>query len=123
MVTLKELLELTWNCTLLDVSMRTEEGRLLMQYIIGEGQSEENATIGQWNDIKQGMLTMIDKSINMHGRNVRGTSEIGWGTDFKAIPPELLKAEVTHFSQRPRPQGKGSQIRADLKESGQLSLL
>lgn len=116
MTTLKEILELTWTVTELSLDVREPDTEKLIQhYEIGEKQNEENATAYQLHEIQQGRLTMIDANINYYGRLVGNKVEMGWGSDFKQIPAELLEMEVTHFSQRGRGNWPGTQLTAHLR--------
>lgn len=105
-VTLRDLLELTYTVTLISADVRRDDLRLVKSYLIGEGQNIENATYHQCKEVAEGRLVMIDRRINDHGKEVRGVSEMGWGTDFKAIPADLLDMKVNHFSQSSRYGGK-----------------
>lgn len=115
MLILRDLLDAAWDVTLLQLDLRKTNGELIQHYQIGEGQTEAVATIHQKHDMAIGKLEMIDAKINRHGDvDARGNYENGWGPNFKAIPKDLLDAEVIHFTQRSRsgPGDNGSQISA-----------
>lgn len=100
MTTLRQILELTWTITSINADLRQECGQLIKTYKLGKGHNEENATIHEKSAMNKGRLELMDIDINHHGRKTRGgQSEMGWGTDFKAIPDFLLDAEVTFFRQ------------------------
>ena len=62
MTTLKELCDLAGNCLKLTVDVRYQDGHLYKEYIIGEGQNEDNATVHMKSDMMKGTLEMIDIS-------------------------------------------------------------
>lgn len=100
MTTLRQILELTLTITGINADLREANGQLIKTYKLGKGHNEETATIYEKSAINRGELELMDISINHHGRPTRGgQSEMGWGTDFKAIPDFLLDAEVTFFRQ------------------------
>lgn len=118
MTTLKEILELTWTVTELDVTVRESNGYLIKQYIIGEGCNEESATVHQKHQINKGELEMIDRKINYFGDN--GRHGDGWGSKFTEIPKELLDLKVTHFRQSSRyGSWSGTMLNADLESEGE----
>lgn len=120
MTTLKEILELTWTVTELDVTVREPNGHFIKQYIIGEGCNEESATVHQWHEIKKGKLEMIDKKINCFGDKKGNSVESGWGSKFSEIPKELLDLKVTHFRQSSRyGSWNGSELTASLESEGE----
>lgn len=118
MTTLKEILDLTWTVTELDVTVREPNGHFIKQYIIGEGCGEETATVHQWHRIKKGELEMIDRKINYFGDN--GRKGDGWGSKFSEIPKELLSLKVTHFRQSSRYGSyTGTELTASLESEGE----
>lgn len=118
MVTLKEILELTWNITKLDLSVRDTNNYLIKEYIIGEGCNEENATVHQKHRMSKGELEMIDRKINYYGD--KGKKGEGWGTKFNEIPKKLLDLKVTHFRQSSRyGSWSGTMLNADLESEGE----
>ena len=56
MTTLKELCDLAGNCLKLTVDVRYQDGHLYKEYIIGEGQNEDNATVHMKSDMMKGTL-------------------------------------------------------------------
>ena len=100
MTTLRELLGLTWNVTLLSLDLRDGDmGRLIRTYKIGENENEDTCTVHEYHRVKSGELQLIDAKVNHHGDPVgKGQSEGGWGTNFKNIPKELLDCAVSSFS-------------------------
>lgn len=118
MTTLKEILDLTWTVTELNVTVRDTKGYLIKQYIIGEGCGEETATVHQWHRIKNGELEMIDRKINYFGD--KGRKGDGWGSKFNEIPKELLDLKVTHFRQSSRYGSyTGTDLTATLESEGE----
>lgn len=118
MVTLKEILELTWTVTELDLWVRDPNGYLIKEYIIGEGCNEESATVHQKHRINKGELEMIDLKINYFGD--KGRNGDSWGSKFNEIPKELLNLNVTHFRQSPRyGSWNGSELTATLESEGE----
>lgn len=117
MTTLKEILELTWTVTELDVTVREPNGHFIKQYIIGEGCNEESATIHEKHRMNKGELEMIDRKINYFGD--KGRKGDGWGSKFSEIPKQLLDLKVTHFRQSSRyGSWNGSELTASLESEG-----
>ena len=113
MVTLRDILELTWAVTELTLDVREPElDRLIMSYKIGEGCNEDNATVHQKHRINKGELTMIDAKINWFGS--KGSKGDGWGNIWKNIPKELLEMEVIHFTLSSRGSWEGKLLMAHL---------
>ena len=118
MTTLKEILELTWTVTELDVTVREPNGHFIKQYIIGEGCNEENATIHEKHRINKGELEMIDRKINYFGDE--GRKGDGWGSKFSEILKQLLDLKVTHFRQSSRyGSWNGSELTVSLESEGE----
>lgn len=118
MTTLKEILELTWTVTELDVTVREPNGHFIKQYIIGEGCNEESATIHEKHRINKGELEMIDRKINYFGDE--GRKGDGWGSKFSEIPKQLLDLKVTHFRQSSLyGSWSGTVLDADLESEGE----
>lgn len=115
MITLRDLLDATWDVTLLRVDLRKPDGELIQRYILGEGQCEDIATAEQKSDMNAGKLEMIDAKINHRGDiKSNGMSEIAYSPNLDGIPADLLETQVTSFYQRDRTFGgeKGSMIHA-----------
>lgn len=123
MVKLKDILELTWTVTQLDLDVREPEHEHLIQsYVIGEGCNEENATIHERHRIAKGDLVMIDRKINYHGDKKGNSVESGWGTNYNNVPADLLDMQVIHFRQTSRYDGEGTKITAHITPTGQLKI-
>jgi len=123
MVTLKDILELTWTVTHLSLDVREpEHERLIQSYEIGEGCNEENATVHQRHRMAKGDLVMIDKKINYFGTKKGKSVENGWGTIFDNIPADLLAMEVKHFRQSSRGCWDGTALTAHITPADQLSI-
>ena len=94
MVKLGDLLDVIGDVTKLEV-LAYNEYKLQHRWIFGENISE---TIHQWHDRKNGLLSIIDRKINVHGDVKRnGTGEMGWGPNKSCIPQAMLDAEVWHM--------------------------
>lgn len=118
MTTLKEILELTWTVTELDVTVREPNGHFIKQYIIGEGCNEESATVHQKHRMNKGELEMIDRKINYFGD--KGRNGDGWGSKFSEIPKQLLNLKVIHFRQSSRYGSyTGTELTASLESEGE----
>lgn len=121
MVTLKDILELTWTVTQLSLDVREpEHERLIQSYVIGDGCNEENATIHQRHRMAKGELIMLDRKINYYGD--KGKKGEGWGTNFNNVPADLLDMQVIHFRQTSRYDGEGTKITAHITPTGQLKI-
>lgn len=121
MVTLRDILELTWTVTQLSLDVREPENeKLIISYKIGEGCNEDNATVHQRHMIANGELIMIDKKINYFGD--AGRKGDGWGSNYNNIPAELLSMQVTHFIQASRGSWRGSKLIAHLTPAAENQL-
>ncbi len=107
MTTLRELCDLAGTCVKLTVDVRYQNGILFREYIIGEGQNEDIATVHMKSDMVKGTLEMIDTRINAHGGG-----EMGWGMIWSGVPKWIQNAEVTHFYQTSCGGRGGSEIMA-----------
>ena len=100
MIILKELIEAAGDVTVLDVDLRHRDGKLIRQYKIGEGQSEEAATEFMRDKIRRGQLVMIDTKINRYGdTDSHGYSKTVYDPKLDGVPKDLLETEVFSFYQ------------------------
>ena len=94
MITLKELLQLNESTTLLDLTVRDFDGKMIRRSVIGKRYGR--LSMYEEHDLSTGKLELIDESINIHGKtNSKGFSEMCYGMVWKAIPKHYLDAEVT----------------------------
>lgn len=115
MVKLKDVLPLMWTITQLNLDVRTPEGLLIRQVIIGDGCDETNCGRYSSEKVEKGELEIINTKVNFHGQRDRhGYSEMGWGVDLKKIPKWLLELEVTSMRQTQTWGDGGSRFTAHL---------
>lgn len=95
MITLRELFEVFWTITRVEVTARKHDMNYIHRWIYGE---DINISSHMLYDCKDGLLSIIDKKINYHGDDGRGGPEMGWGVKEKLFPKELLDARITHMS-------------------------
>lgn len=94
MVILGELLDILHDVTELKI-FAYDEYKLQHKWIFGEGIKE---SIYEWYDRKNGMMSIIDRKINVHGNPKKnGTGESGWDVDKTDIPQAILDAPVWHI--------------------------
>ncbi len=98
MITLRELFGVTWTITRVELRARNDgDLRLLHQFWIGDRCDRDHLPPGMVSEWTHDRLTLSDRKINEHGEPGRGGPEIGWGLKKKAIPDELLDAEIIHM--------------------------
>lgn len=98
MITLRELFGVTWTITRVELTARNDgDLRLLHQFWIGDHCDRDHLPPGMVSEWTHDRLTLSDRKINEHGEPGRGGPEIGWGLKKKAIPDELLDAEIIHM--------------------------
>lgn len=101
-ITIRNIADVTWTITRLDITARDEESRYLHRWIIGENAPHVGHGKLFW-DIATGKVSDIKKKINVHNNQKKnGQPEIGWGIDDTSIPAELLDAEITKLGMRSR---------------------
>lgn len=101
-MTIRDIAEVTWTITRLDVTARDENLHYLHRWFIGENAPYVGHGSLFW-DIAKGKVSDIEKKINVHNnRKKNGQPEMGWGLDDAAIPAELLDAEITRLGMRSR---------------------
>lgn len=113
MITLRELFDVTWDITELDVTAREPETMTYVhQWLYGDGITE---TIHMYHERRAGRLSIIEGRINHHGEPTRGGSEMGWGVDEKLFPADIIDAPVTHLVMTPRSRGNGTWCYVDIE--------
>jgi hypothetical protein len=101
-MTIRDLAEVTWTITRLDITARDMAGAYLHRWIIGEKEPFVGHGKLLW-DIAAGRASDIAKKINVHNnKKGNGQPEMGWGLDLESIPAELLDAEITRLGMRCR---------------------
>ena len=113
MITLRDLFEVTWDITELDITAREPE---TMTYVHRWLYVEDiYETIYMYHARKAGRLSIINDKINHHGEPTRGGSEIGWGVNEKLLPAEIIDAPATHLLMMPRSRGRGTRCCVDIE--------
>lgn len=103
MITLRELFNVTWTITRLDLTVRDERQRLLYHALMGKDCDRDhiNSLTLMAYGWSKGTLILSDRKINVHGdADGRGQPVIGWGYKNKSIPDQLMDAEITHLGMR-----------------------
>lgn len=96
MMTLRELFEVFWTITELEITARDPNTKYLHRWIYGP-EALKTETIHQYHDRMAGKLTIVEAKLNAHGDPARGGAEIGWGVKEKLLPKELIDAPITHM--------------------------
>lgn len=99
MITLRDLFNVTWTITRLELTVRDEQLRLLYRAMIGKDCDRDqidSRTLMAYGWTK-GTLVLSDRKINAHGDASRSGPEMGWGYKDKSIPDQLMDAEITHL--------------------------
>lgn len=92
MITLRDLLETTWDVTLLDLDVRHADGKLIKHVVIGKDYVPSQF---QLEDEAKGLFEYICSDINKYGRNKTQGNWISYfEIDFKQIPNNYLGMEV-----------------------------
>ena len=100
-MTLRDLFDVTWTITRVELTARDAEQRFLHEFWIGEDCDREHLPPGMIREWEKDRLTLCARKINAHGEEIRGRQpEMGWGLKNKAIPDELLDAEIVHLGMR-----------------------
>lgn len=97
-MTLRDIAEVTWTITRLDITARAESSEYLHRWIIGEKTPYIKPGSRMYWDERAGKISVIEKKINVHdNRKANGQPEMGWGLDESTIPEEILTAKITHL--------------------------
>lgn len=98
MITLRDLFNVTWTITRLELTVRDEQQRLIYYAMIGKDCDRDHIgsrALIRWS---RGTLILSDQKINVHGdADGRGLPVMGWGYKDKSIPDQLMDAEITHL--------------------------
>lgn len=115
MVTLREILQLKFDTTALELTARDPEKlRLIQEFIIGPDAYEHTMrTEGLRNSWLNNTLVFVDRTINHHNEPTKRGPEMGWGVDYSQIAPELLQAELVTLNMW-WSQLRGTKITADI---------
>lgn len=115
MVTLREILQLKFDTTALELTARDPEKlRLIQEFIIGPDASDKvYRTEGLRNAWLNNTLVYVDRTINHHNEPTKRGPEMGWGVDYSQIAPELLQAELVTLNMWWSPL-RGTTITADI---------
>ena len=115
MVTLREILQLKFDTTALELTARDPEKlRLIQEFIIGPDAYEHiMRTPGLRNSWLNNTLVFVDRTINHHNEPTKRGPEMGWSVDYSQIAPELLQAELFALNMRWSPL-RGTKITADI---------
>lgn len=98
MITLRELFDVTWSITRVELTARSSgDLSLLHQFWLGDQCDREHLPPGLVHDWAKDAITLSPRKINEHGEPGRGGPEIGWGLKKRSIPDELLDAEIVHL--------------------------
>ena len=115
MVTLREILQLKFDATALELTARDPEKlRLIQEFIICPDASDRvYRTEGLLNAWLNSTLVYVDRTINHHNEPTKRGPEMGWSVDYSQIAPELLQAELFALNMRWSPL-RGTTITADI---------
>lgn len=115
MVTLREILQLKFDTTALELTARDPEKlRLIQEFIIGPDASDKvYRTEGLRNAWLNNTLVYVDRTINHHNEPTKRGPEMGWSVDYSQIAPELLQAELVTLNMLWSPL-RGTAITADI---------
>lgn len=96
-----DISRVAWTITRLDVTARAEDTRFLHRWIIGEKPPHIKEGGRMFWEVRRGEISIVKRKINGHcDRKANGQPEMGWGLDEKALPCELLEAEITRLDMR-----------------------
>ena len=96
---IRDISEVTWSITRLDITARSEDTKYLHRWIIGEKMPYIKPGSRMYWDEREGKISFVEKKINIHNsRKANGQPEIGWGIDESALPAELMDAKITTLS-------------------------
>lgn len=95
MMTLRNLFEVMWTVTELEISAY-DDNHLVHKWIYGP-EALKKETRHQYQERMDGLLTIVEEKINAHGDPARGGTEIGWGVKLNLIPKAILDAPITHL--------------------------
>lgn len=97
MILLRDLLEVMFDVTEMEITARKPEGSRIHGFYFSESDFSRLPP-GIRDRIRYGETTFIPGRMNVNGRRKKdGSSEMAYGVEFKVIPKELLDGEVSHF--------------------------
>lgn len=111
MITLRDLTNVMYTITHIDITARGPDGKYLHRWMYGPDIKE---TRHMYHDRLDGKLTIVDCKLNAHGDSGRGGSEIGWGVKTKLIPGVLLDAPIIVLHVLPTFSSKDTDVRVDV---------
>lgn len=113
MVTLRDLIEVFWDITEIDVTARgAGSGKYLHEWKFGK---DIDVSTHMRYAIEEGRLTVVDRKINAHGDPTRGGVEMGWGVKPNTIPKEILDATITHMGVGMYNAGSEAHVHVDVE--------
>ncbi len=115
MVTLREILQLKFDTTALELTARDPEKlRLIQEFIICPDATDKvRRAEGLRNAWLNNTLVYVDRTINHHNEPTKRGPEMGWNVDYSQIAPELLQAELVTLNMWWSPL-RGTKITADI---------
>lgn len=97
MIVLKDLLEVMYDITQMEILARNHDGQRIYSFYFSEHDFAYLPPTSR-REVRDGEKMFIQGKINAFGkRRNNGQSEMGYEVNMKAIPKELLDAEVTHI--------------------------
>ena len=102
-MTLRDIAEVTWTITRLDITAQSENAEYLHHWIIGERFPHIRSGSRMFWDMMAGKISIAEKKVNVHGnRKGQWTARMGWGLDESSLPVELMDAKIRTLSMRCR---------------------
>lgn len=97
MILLRDLLDVMFDITEMEITARKPEGERIHGFYFSE-KDFARLSPGTKRSIQYGETTFVQGRINIFGKPKRnGFSETAFSVELKMIPKELLDAEVTHL--------------------------
>lgn len=116
MILLRDLLDVMFDVTEMEVTARKPEGSRIHGFYFSES-NFSRLPQGTRDRIRYGETTFIPGRININGRRKKDmSSEMAYGVEFKAIPKELLDGEVSHFLDRSAQYGRHLYVEIHIQE-------
>lgn len=116
MILLRDLLEVMFDVTEMEVTARKPEGSRIHGFYFSESDISRLPP-GVKNNIRYEKTTFIPGRMNVNGRRKKdGSSEMAYGVEFKVIPKELLDGEVSHFLDRSAHYGRHLYVEIHIQE-------
>lgn len=122
-MTIRDIAEVTWTITRLDITARDESTHYQHRWIIGEKAPYIKPGSQMYWAVRRGEISIIEKKINAHNeRKKNGLPEIGWGLDGNSLPEELLDAKITRLGMACR-DGVEYEVSVDVELSPLLAVM